>query len=121
MKSNITLGKVEEISGGAEVVHLGRTLFRRRNAFCNEMVIFLPNEKHLVNIQGNAPQYNFLDGRRDDKIKREATLNFVSTLNQFLEENNYLLAQVSFKPYRIIVDLPFSERLKGELYKCTPE
>ncbi|MBI2629109.1 hypothetical protein HYW74_03430 [Candidatus Pacearchaeota archaeon] len=117
MGMRITLGTIEGIIGEGKVSHLGRATFRRKDSFSKVLVVSLPNERRNVEMPEEAPFYNPLDGTNDKHIQREASINFISFVESFLRREGLYLAEVSYKPYRLHFDLPFSERLEGELYQ----
>ncbi len=117
MEIRITLGTIGEIITEEKVSHLGRATFRRKNPYSKSLLITLPNERRNVEMPEEAPFYNPLDGMNDRRIQRKTRIRFISFVESFLRKEELYLAEASYKPYRLHFDVPFSERLEGEIYK----
>ena len=113
----ITLGPIEDLVGDRTVVHLGRATFRRKFCGSNILVATLPKEKRHIEMPPRPGHfYNPLNGTNDRIIEREINMQVISYAEEFLREEGLYLAEAHYKPYRIRFDIPFLEKLEGELY-----
>ena len=117
MEMRITLGKIEDLIKDSGINHLGKATFRRKDSFSKVLVFDFPKERGKIEMLDDAPFYNPFYGMWHEEIKREASIKFISYMEQFLQERGLYLAEALYKPYRYNFDFPFPERLEGELYQ----